>query len=109
MIADSVEPVGAAQVMVRKSAPGVSVPMVGAPDAPAQLVPAQEQFLQVGEAAQFGRYLPAQLVAVEVQPLQVGETAQLRRYLAGQLVVGEIQIFQLGQDEAALTSHWCST
>ena len=36
MIADSGEPVGAAQVMVRKSAPGVSVPMVGDPGAPPQ-------------------------------------------------------------------------
>ena len=38
-------------------------------NAPGQLVPAQEQFLQVGEAANSSAGIsPAQLVAVEVQP-----------------------------------------
>ena len=52
--------------------------------APAQLVAAELQTYQVGEAAQLRRYLPAQLVAVEAQRVKVGEAAQLRRYLPAQ-------------------------
>ena len=66
---------------------------------PAQVGEAEAQNLQVGEAAQLRRYLPAQLVVVEYQPCQVGEAAQLRRYLPAQLVDSEVQPFKV--EEAA--------
>ena len=48
--------------------------------------------LQVGEVAQFGRYLADQLVATEGQIIKFGEVAQFSRYLAAQPVEGKIQL-----------------
>ena len=64
---------------------------------PAQPVFVEPHTYQVGEAAQLRRYLPVQLVVVEVQECQVGEVAQLHRYLPAQLVFVEPQPFQVGE------------
>ena len=48
--------------------------------------------MQVGEAAQFRRYLTSQFIAPEGQDLQVGETAQFRRYLTAHLISAEGQM-----------------
>ena len=75
--------------------------------APAKLVAAEIQHLQVGELPQFNGDLPSQVVVGKSQLLQAGQLAQFRRDLLAQVVLSEVQVLQ--EEELAQFSRYLSS
>ena len=66
----------------------------------AEWQPSQVGVVHIQLVSQTSWYAPAQVVGAELQRCQVGEAAQIRRYLPAQPVVAEVQRFKFGSVKA---------